>query len=211
MADAMNSKQLLAIVVTERVNSCFSLLSIFFVIATYLFCPDFNKPINRLIFFASFGNMGSNIASLISEAGPQLGQASALCQFQAFLVQMFLGVDVYWAFCMAINVYLVFFRHYTVDQLRALDVHYLLACYGLSFIPALVFLFIDTAGQGKVYGPAIIWCWITTEWDWMRIVFLYGIVWYVGGDSLLDRGLPLTSSIGSRFYLRLSCTAWQRK
>lgn len=208
MADSMTSNQLLAMVVTERVNSCLSLLGIFFVIATYLFNPDFNKPINRLIFFASFGNMGSNVAGLISEAGPQLGQFSALCQFQAFLVQMFLGVDVYWAFCMAINVYLVFFRHYTVEQLRALDVHYLLACYGLSFIPALVFLFIDTSEQGRVYGPAIIWCWITSEWDWMRVVFLYGIVWYVRGRFLAWPRTPLTSSIGSPFSLPLSCTAW---
>lgn len=175
--------QLSAMVITERVGSCVSLAGIFFVITTFMFSSHFNKPINRLIFFASFGNIGSNIASLISEAGPTSAlsgtgtHATPLCQFQAFLVQMFLGVDCYWAFCMAINVYLVFFRGYNTDQLRHLDVWYLLACYGLSFIPALTFLFISNERQGHVYGPAIIWCWITPRWDWMRIVFLYGIVW----------------------------------
>jgi hypothetical protein len=44
-------------------------------------------------------------------------------------------------------------------------------------VPAIIFAFLSTPDRGRVYGPAIIWCWITTEWDWMRIVFLYGIVW----------------------------------
>jgi hypothetical protein len=146
---------------------------------TYMFAPGFDKPINRLIFFASFGNLGSNIAAIISEAGPDSGNNTAICQFQAFLVQMFLGVDCYWALFMAINVYLIFFRDYTVERLRSLDIFYLLLSYGLSFIPALTFIFINTPSRGRMYGGAIIWCWITTEWDFMRVVFLYGIVWWV--------------------------------
>ena len=105
------------------------------------------------------------------------GQTTSLCQFQAFLVQMFLGVDCYWALFMAINVYLIFFRGYTVDRLRSLDIYYLVLSYGLSFIPALTFIFISTPSRGHMYGEAIIWCWITTEWDFMRVIFLYGIVW----------------------------------
>lgn len=177
MSDGLTDSQMNALVITERVNSVVSIISIFFVIATYLLAPGFNKPINRLIFFASFGNLGSNIAALISEVGPRAGTHTPICSFQAFLVQMFLGVDCYWAFCMAINVYLVFFQGYTVERLRSLDPIYLLICYGLSFIPAFVFLFISTPSRGPMYGPAIIWCWITTEWDFMRMVFLYGIVW----------------------------------
>lgn len=118
----LSGHQLSVMVTTERVNSCISLVAIFFVIVTFTFSSSFNKPINRLIFFAGFGNVGSNIASLISSAGPLSSTnpqtISSLCQFQAFLVQMFLGVDVYWAFCMALNVYLVFFRGYTTEQLR---------------------------------------------------------------------------------------------
>ena len=87
----------------------------------------------------------------------------------------FLGVDAYWALCMAINVYLAFFKGYTVEQLRALDVRYLLACYGLSFIPAFVFIFINS--PWPIYGNAIIWCWISYEWDFLRLVVLYAIVW----------------------------------
>lgn len=166
-----------ALVVTERVNSCVSIVSIVFVIVTYLFASGFDKAINRLIFFATWGNLGSNIAALISEAGPAAGQHSGLCQFQAFLVEMFLGVDCYWAFFMAVNVYLVFFRSYTVEQLRSLDVLYLILSFILSLIPSLAFVFVSTPGRGRMYGDATIWCWITPEWDFMRIVFLYGIVW----------------------------------
>lgn len=67
----------------------------------------------------------------------------------------FLGVDAYWAFCMAVNIYLVFFRGYNTRQLRGLDHKYLIACYGLSVIPAIVYLFIKTKERGKMYGGAI--------------------------------------------------------
>ena len=173
----MTDSQYQAVVLAERVGSCLSIGGIIFIITTYLFARGFDKPINRLIFYASFGNLGSNIGALISENGPNAGAASAICQFEAFLVQMFLGVDCYWALCMAVNVYLIFFRNYTVDRLRSLDIAYLLACYGLSFIPAFVFLFISTDSRGRMYGPATIWCWISSEWDFMRFIFLYGIVW----------------------------------
>ena len=89
----------------------------------------------------------------------------------------FLGVDAYWALCMAINVYLAFFRSYTIQQLRELDVRYLLACYGLSFIPAFVFIFISW--PNPIYGSATIWCWISPNWDFLRLIVLYAIVWYV--------------------------------
>lgn len=173
----LTDSQSTALIVTERVNSCVSVAGIFFILMTYLFAPGFDKPINRLIFFASFGNLGSNLAALISAAGSDAGEDTALCKFQAFLVQMFLGVDCYWAFCMAINVYLVFFRGYTVRQLRSLDFMYLLACYGLSFVPAVIFLWVSTPERGPIYGSAVIWCWITEKWDFLRLLFLYGIVW----------------------------------
>ena len=89
----------------------------------------------------------------------------------------FLGVDAYWALCMAINVYLAFFRGYSIEQLRALDIRYLLACYGLSFAPAFAFVFISTPWRGDIYGPATIWCWISEGWDFLRLVVLYAIVW----------------------------------
>ncbi|CAF9931371.1 MAG: hypothetical protein GOMPHAMPRED_005902 [Gomphillus americanus] len=167
-----------AIKITERVNSCISLLGISFILFTYIFYPAFKKPINRLIFFATWGNLGLVLASLISVDGYSSSTTGSLCKFQGFVVQMFLGVDVWWALCMAINVYLAFFRGWTVSQLQALEVRYLLACYGLSFIPAFVFVFINKSNSSAdLYGSATIWCWISEDYDWLRLVVVYAFIW----------------------------------
>lgn len=84
----LTSGQKNALMITERVVSIFSILGIFFVLVTFYFLCSFNKPINRLVFYASFGNLGMNIACLISEDGINAGPLSPLCQFQAFLIQM---------------------------------------------------------------------------------------------------------------------------
>jgi len=86
----LSASELNALVITERVNSCLSMAGIFFVLITYTFSSHFDKPINRLIFFATWGNIGSTVASLISDAGPLavVGHKTApLCQLQGFLVQ----------------------------------------------------------------------------------------------------------------------------
>ena len=58
-----------AIVITERVSSVFSLVGIVFILATFLLSSSFNKPINRLVFFATFGNLGEFVdnVSLVDE------------------------------------------------------------------------------------------------------------------------------------------------
>ena len=60
---------------------------------------------------------------------------------------------------MALNVYLIFFHKYTVEQLRAMDWKYLAGCYGASFIPAFVYIFIETKERGRIYGEAIVRHW----------------------------------------------------
>lgn len=66
----------------------------------------------------------------------------------------FLPADALWAFAMACNVYLTFFHKHDSDQLRRLEWKYLLCCYGLPFIPAFAYFFIETKARGKVYGSA---------------------------------------------------------
>ena len=51
------------IVVIERVSSVFSLVGIVFILTTFLLAHSFNKPINRLVFFATFGNLGESNCS----------------------------------------------------------------------------------------------------------------------------------------------------
>jgi hypothetical protein len=73
---------------TERVASVVSLLGSFFVVFTFLWSTRYRRPINRLIFYATFGNILMNIGTLISINGMLVGVDAPLCQLQAFLIQM---------------------------------------------------------------------------------------------------------------------------
>ena len=80
--------QIQAIEVTARTTSVLSLIGCGFIIVTFLSSPAFHKPINRLVFYASFGNIITNIATLISVSGVEVGTNAPLCQSQAFIIQM---------------------------------------------------------------------------------------------------------------------------
>ncbi|CAD6500828.1 BgTH12-06533 [Blumeria graminis f. sp. triticale] len=164
--------------IIERIGSVLSLAGTIFIVVTFLCSTSFHKPINRLVFYASIGNMASNVATLISRSPVDHGHFDgALCQTQAFLIQMFMPADVLWALAMSLNVYFTFYWHYNASDLRRLEVYYILACYGLPFVPAVAFLFISTATKGRAYGDATLWCWIAPDWNVFRIVTFYGIVW----------------------------------
>ena len=79
--------------IAERTASSISLISVVFVLLTYLFSPAFNKPINRQIFYATWSNLGICLAGLISVDGYLGGEDKPLCRFQAFLVQMYAFVE----------------------------------------------------------------------------------------------------------------------
>jgi hypothetical protein len=82
-----SEERLRAIEAAERVTSVFSLLGCSFIITTFCSHAAFRKPINRLIFYASFGNILTSVAMLIATQGVLAGQQSALCQMQAFFIQ----------------------------------------------------------------------------------------------------------------------------
>jgi hypothetical protein len=75
-----------SISVIERVGSVFSLFGCVFIISTFLSFKAFHKPINRLVFFASIGNMLSNIGTLIARAYIDKPNSPG-CQIQGFLIQ----------------------------------------------------------------------------------------------------------------------------
>lgn len=71
----------------EKVTSVISVVGAAFIIATFLLDDRFRKAINRLVFYACWGNLFANVATLISRSGINMGVNSPLCQFQAFLIQ----------------------------------------------------------------------------------------------------------------------------
>lgn len=81
--------------IIERTCSVFSLLGCVFIIVTFCSSRAFHKPINRLVFFASFGNMMTNVGTLMARS--YIGSPdSPGCQLQAFLVQMLVYRPRYW-------------------------------------------------------------------------------------------------------------------
>jgi hypothetical protein len=86
MATELSPGVLRAITIIERVGSVFSLTGCLFIIVTFLASKDFHKPINRLVFYASFGNVLTNIATLIARAYTHELE-SVGCQIQGFLIQ----------------------------------------------------------------------------------------------------------------------------
>lgn len=72
----------------ERATSVFSILGCMVVITTFSVSRAFHKPINRLVFYATFGNLMTNVATLIG--GSFINDINhAGCQFQAFLIQLY--------------------------------------------------------------------------------------------------------------------------
>ncbi|KAI4121552.1 MAG: hypothetical protein LQ338_006297 [Usnochroma carphineum] len=69
------------------------------------------------------------------------------------------------------------FKKYNAQRLKTLEWRYHIMCYGLPFVVALVYLFIDIPPRGKIYGPASLWCWVSIEWVALRIALVYGPAW----------------------------------
>ncbi|KAJ5831855.1 hypothetical protein N7474_000166 [Penicillium riverlandense] len=205
---SLSPSQNRAIEITERVTSSFSVIGALFVIGTYTASSSFHKPINRMVFYASWGNIIANISTLISLSGIQAGRNTALCQTQGFLIQMsiiidihaddherFMPADALWTLAMACNVWLTFRHRFSASQLRSLEGKYLLLCYGIPFIPAIVYAFLHTEERGKIYGPATLWCWIDVNWDPLRIATFYAPVWLI----FIAAGI-IYISIGAEIY-----------
>lgn len=64
--------------------------------------------------------------------------------------------DSLWSFCMAVNIYLTFYRRYSAEDLKKLEKWYFALCYGLPLILAIILSVIKTAERGRVYGPALV-------------------------------------------------------
>ncbi|KAG7289465.1 hypothetical protein NEMBOFW57_005836 [Staphylotrichum longicolle] len=174
----LQNSQIDVVSILERTCSVFSLLGSVMVITTFSISKAFHKPINRLVFYASFGNLMTNVATLMARSFIN-NVNSAGCQFQAFLIQMFMPADAFWTLSMAVNVYLTFYFKFDAQRLRRMEIPYLILCYGTPFIVALVLIFISTPEKGRMYGNATLWCWIAPTWDIYRIAIFYGPVWIV--------------------------------
>lgn len=97
-ATPLLKEQIDAIRICTRTMSVLSLLGSCYIISTFICFPIYRKAINRLVFYATWGNIMANIATLISTSGIPEGSfvLTPLCEFQGVLIQWFMMADSLW-------------------------------------------------------------------------------------------------------------------
>ncbi|KAF5566447.1 G coupled receptor like [Fusarium phyllophilum] len=156
-----------AISAIERTCSVPSLLGSLFIIATFCSSKLFHKPISRMLFYASFGNLMSNVATLMSKSFLDQPDSAG-----------FMFADVFWALAMASNVYLTFYHRFDAIRLRKLEPLHIGLCYGIPFVIGITFIFVRNKDGHRAYGNANLWCWLTVEWDAWQLA-TYGLIWLI--------------------------------
>jgi len=81
--------QIRALTLVERSASTLSVIGISTIIFTFCLSMQFRSPIHRIVFINAFYNIFDVTATFISLSGPEAGSSSKLCQFQGFLMQMY--------------------------------------------------------------------------------------------------------------------------
>ncbi|KAK3379634.1 hypothetical protein B0T24DRAFT_663768 [Lasiosphaeria ovina] len=195
---SLSEEQLRALGIVTRTASAMSALGVVTIIVTFSLSRHFRNPMHRLIFINAFYNAFDVTCTMISISGPKAGQTSPLCQFQAFLNQMYVSVttysvgelmaeghgarrfpvaDVLWTLFMAVNVFLIVFRSYDIEALRKLEWKYIVVASIVTFVPALAFLFVRNDDKGPMYGSVTLWCAVAPSWVLIRIVCYYVPIW----------------------------------
>src|SRR5437762_13638050 len=88
--------------------------------------------------------------------------------------------DAMWTLAMAINVYLAIFRNFDACHLQRLEKWYLPLCYGLPFVPAFAFCFVNDKARGRMYGNAT----VSDSHSLVRIHQLISLALVLGHDRL---------------------------
>jgi hypothetical protein len=85
----LTEQEIATLVTIERTTACFSVAGTLLIFLTFLADKSFRTLSNTIIFYASFANVMANVACLIGYFGILEGPNSALCQFQGFLLEMY--------------------------------------------------------------------------------------------------------------------------
>ena len=91
---------------------------------------------------------------------------------------------------MALSVWLRIQARRSVEEIRLVENIGVSGAFALPLIPAIVFLCWRPDGK-TVYGPAVLWCWISNESNVLKLAAFYGPIWYVWQANCL--GLSTTN------------------
>ncbi|KAL1656785.1 hypothetical protein SLS61_000581 [Didymella pomorum] len=140
-------------------SSVVSILGSLFIISSYLCLAYIRRPTTRLIFYATWGNIVTNAATLVSVSAVPAGSvgASTLCQAQSFLIQWFMLADPFWVFCMALNVGIIFkVKRFDGSKITDYERWYGLIVYGIPATIPIAYLIHDQLSSHSIIGTAIV-------------------------------------------------------
>ncbi|EKG10588.1 hypothetical protein MPH_12446 [Macrophomina phaseolina MS6] len=167
--------------IVARTSASISLLTTSSIILTYLLSPRFRKPMNRLLFYASLGNIFQATALFICTSGlPFPGNTMSLCRFQAFCIQMWVVHNISRILDAFDGAQCLPHLFPVRQNLRRLEPWYIAINYGWPFGHTFIMLMLDVSPQQTgIFGPAVMWCWISSDYEWMRLAFSYGPTWVI--------------------------------
>jgi hypothetical protein len=86
--ETMSPDELNTVIVLERVGASASMIGVTLIFVTYIAFKRLRTVPNLFIAMASIANVGASVACLIGRDGVEQGVGSALCQAQAFMLEM---------------------------------------------------------------------------------------------------------------------------
>ncbi|KAH7134234.1 hypothetical protein EDB81DRAFT_903036 [Dactylonectria macrodidyma] len=176
-SEVLSPRQVDILIAIERTGAGCSMAAIVLTVLSYYFVKKLRTTPNLFLVLASIANAGASTASMMGYDGLDKGEDSALCQSQAFIFEWFMQSDPWWSFAMSVNVFLVFFLNASPSTFRKYAWVYCFICFGGPMIPAIVLISIRDPEKGLVFGDAALWCWISTDWNLVRLYSYYIPIW----------------------------------
>ncbi|KAK9722481.1 hypothetical protein K7432_002670 [Basidiobolus ranarum] len=161
--------------VTATLSIFGSLTSIF----AFLFWKRFQTATARLVFFMAISDLLSVVSRFIGRWGIMAGTDSFLCQFQAGAMQWGDISSILWTAMISLNLVFILFMELGLEDVLKFEKYYVVICYSVGVVFAVVPLFIHDSNGKNLYGDTTIWCWITSTHPYHQLAFLFLPLWIV--------------------------------
>lgn len=183
--------QLQAIDIATRVSACLSICGALFTLSSYALHPPLRTPFNRLAVCIAFANLIICLGYSWGMYPLVRGGSSSWCQVQAFFIYCFAMSDPLLVstlksqktihsfakvFVMVTSVYLRILGRFSPGAIKIFENIGITCGYAVPFTLAMTFLCLRPHGK-MMYGAAGTWCFVTEEFNTIRLAAFYGPIW----------------------------------
>ncbi|KAI8905381.1 slime mold cyclic AMP receptor-domain-containing protein [Powellomyces hirtus] len=131
----------------------------------------------RFVLWMSVADVVASIAMLVGDSA--FGNTEqAACRAQGFAIQFSLMASMFWTLSMSTSIVFAVFRSRLLIHFTQYEKYHHLVAWGVPLVLALILLVFDN-GNGPVYRPAVLWCWIGDPHSIYRMLFFYGPLWVI--------------------------------